>query len=323
MAAEIYSFFPFATKQKNRSPWKTLGKLWVVTSSVHRGAFFLLLLRVDVWSWKKRSVRTRPVAVATYVKRLKGPRLLSSQAIDSLKAVISLMRRPTENAIIHSSQWTRSPNLCRQSFHSLQKKTLFCCFLILTRVCLKKKSLYGIVMGIIGEMKRDKSIGSHSNSSSGGGGGSRSGSSLSSDRPRPLSAFWGGLGKSSSSSSPKSEPVAKGFKLKHSYGGSTGHLDAYGGMVAGMGGGGMRPAVSMPVVAALPAGVPPRTTNTTSSSGNNNSKHRHHRNSLPPLIQHQHQPQQQRANQRPPSRASGLTSRMVNKKKMTQKPLSI
>ena len=53
---------------------------------------------------KKRSVRTRPVAVATYVKRLKGPRLLSSQAIDSLKAVISLMRRPTENAIIHSSQ---------------------------------------------------------------------------------------------------------------------------------------------------------------------------------------------------------------------------
>ena len=203
------------------------------------------------------------------------------------------------------------------------KKTLFCCFLILTRVCLKKKSLYGIVMGIIGEMKRDKSIGSHSNSSSGGGGGSRSGSSLSSDRPRPLSAFWGGLGKSSSSSSPKSEPVAKGFKLKHSYGGSTGHLDAYGGMVAGMGGGGMRPAVSMPVVAALPAGVPPRTTNTTSSSGNNNSKHRHHRNSLPPLIQHQHQPQQQRANQRPPSRASGLTSRMVKKKKMTQKPLSI
>nr|CAG4637178.1 EOG090X09LE [Ceriodaphnia reticulata] len=185
---------------------------------------------------------------------------------------------------------------------------------------------YGIVvvMGIIGEMKRDKSIGSSSSSS--GGGGSRSGSSLSSDRPRPLSAFWGGLGKSSSS--PKSEPVAKGFKLKHSYGGSTGHLDAYGGM-AGMGGG-LRPAVSMPVVA-LPAGVSPssRTTSTTTtttstssssnsgtSSGNNISKHRHHRNSLPPLIQHQHQPhqlqqQQQRPNQRPPSRATtGLTSRM-------------
>lgn len=126
-------------------------------------------------------------------------------------------------------------------------------------------------MGIIGEMKRDKSVGG----SSGGGGGSRSGSSLSSDRPRPLSAFWGGLGKSS----PKSEPVtAKGFKLKHSYGGSTGHLDAYGGM-AGTGSG-MRPAVSMPVVA-LPAGTSPVVTN---SSAANNSKHRQHRNSLPPVI---------------------------------------
>nr|CAG4651145.1 EOG090X09LE [Simocephalus serrulatus] len=163
-------------------------------------------------------------------------------------------------------------------------------------------------MGIIGEMKRDKSVGSSSGSS--GGGGSRSGSSLSSDRPRPLSAFWGGLGKSSS---PKSEPIPKGFKLKHSYGGSTGHLDAYGGM-AGMGGG-MRPAVSMPVVA-LPAGVSPSsrtstTTTATSTSSNNNSKHRHHRNSLPPLIPIQPQ-QRHTPNQRPPSRAlgSGLTSRM-------------
>lgn len=159
-------------------------------------------------------------------------------------------------------------------------------------------------MGIIGEMKRDKSIGG----SSSGGGGSRSGSSLSSDRPRPLSAFWGGLGKSS----PKSEPVPKAFKLKHSYGGSTGHLDAYGG-IAGTGGG-MRPAVSMPVVA-LPAGSSP------SSRTANNSKHRQHRNSLPPLIPIQ--PQQQRhAPNRPPSRAagtnnstsSGLTSRMVKSK---------
>lgn len=166
-------------------------------------------------------------------------------------------------------------------------------------------------MGIIGEMKRDKSVGSSSGSS--GGGGSRSGSSLSSDRPRPLSAFWGGLGKSSS---PKSEPIPKGFKLKHSYGGSTGHLDAYGGM-AGMGGG-MRPAVSMPVVA-LPAGVSPSsrtTTTSSSSSSNNNSKHRHHRNSLPPLIPIQPQQQRHTPNQRPPSRAlgSGLTSRMVKKK---------
>lgn len=180
-------------------------------------------------------------------------------------------------------------------------------------------------------MKRDKSVGSSSGSSGGGGGGgSRSGSSLSSDRPRPLSAFWGGLGKSSS---PKSEPIAKGFKLKHSYGGSTGHLDAYGGMAAGTGGGGMRPAVSMPVVA-LPAGVSPGSrsansstttsgssgtnslTSSTSSTGNNNSKHRHHRNSLPPLIPIQPNQRHTPNGQRPPSRAlpSGLTSRMVKEK---------
>lgn len=151
---------------------------------------------------------------------------------------------------------------------------------------------------------------------------------MSSDRPRPLSAFWGGLG--SKSSSPKSEPVVpKGYKLKHSYGGSTGHLDAYG---AGMGGG-MRPAVSMPVVAAaaaaahhLPVASPSSRNNTTSSSSsgshpisgsnNINKHHRHqqHRNSLPPALI-QHPSLQQRPNQqRPPSRAistGGLTSRMV------------
>ncbi|XP_046454881.1 serine/threonine-protein kinase svkA-like isoform X1 [Daphnia pulex] len=180
-------------------------------------------------------------------------------------------------------------------------------------------------MGIIGEMKRDKSLGSSASSASSG---NRSGSSLSSDRPRPLSAFWGGLG--SKSSSPKSEPVVpKGYKLKHSYGGSTGHLDAYG---AGMGGG-MRPAVSMPVVAAaaaaahhLPVASPSSRNNTTSSSSssgshpisganNINKHHRHqqHRNSLPPALI-QHPSLQQRPNQqRPPSRAigtGGLTSRM-------------
>ena len=164
-------------------------------------------------------------------------------------------------------------------------------------------------MGIIGEMKRDKSLGSSSSASSG----NRSGSSLSSDRPRPLSAFWGGLG--SKSSSPKSEPVVpKGYKLKHSYGGSTGHLDAYGAAM----GGGMRPAVSMPVVAAgahhLP--VPSSRNNPTAISGANNigkhNRHQQHRNSLPPaLIQHPSLPQQ-----RLPSRAiAAQTSRMVKKQK--------
>lgn len=175
-------------------------------------------------------------------------------------------------------------------------------------------------MGIIGEMKRDKSLGSSSSSASSGGGGNRS--SLSNDRPRPLSAFWGGLGSksSSSSSSPKSEPVVpKGYKLKHSYGGSTGHLDAYG---AGMGGG-MRPAVSMPVVAAVPTHpVASPSSRPISNSSSNSKHHRQHRNSLPPaLIQHPSLPhqQQQRSNQQrpPPSRGgttaanTGLTSRMV------------
>lgn len=175
-------------------------------------------------------------------------------------------------------------------------------------------------MGIIGEMKRDKSLGSSSSSTTSSG--NRSGSSLLGDRPRPLSAFWGGLG-SKSSSSPKSEPVVpKGYKLKHSYGGSTGHLDAYAGGL----GGGMRPAVSMPVVAGahLPVASPSSRNNASNAvSGSNNinssSKHRHqqHRNSLPPALI-QHPSLQQRSNQqRPPSRAistttinSGLTSRM-------------
>lgn len=159
-------------------------------------------------------------------------------------------------------------------------------------------------MGIIGEMKRDKSIGSSSGSS-----GSRSSSSLlSSERPRPLSAFWGGLGKSS----PKSEPVPKGYKLKHSYGGSTGHLDAYGMSGVGVGsGGGMRPAVSMPVVA---AGVSPSSRSSSSNKNNSSNNNRHHRNSLPPLIQQQQQQQQQRQAPNQRSRA-GVTShhRMVNK----------
>lgn len=180
-------------------------------------------------------------------------------------------------------------------------------------------------MGIIGEMKRDKSLGSSSSSTTSSG--NRSGSSLLGDRPRPLSAFWGGLG-SKSSSSPKSEPVVpKGYKLKHSYGGSTGHLDAYAGGL----GGGMRPAVSMPVVAGahLPVASPSSRNNASNAvSGSNNinssSKHRHqqHRNSLPPALI-QHPSLQQRSNQqRPPSRAistttinSGLTSRMVKNKK--------
>ena len=126
-------------------------------------------------------------------------------------------------------------------------------------------------MGIIGEMKRDKSLGSSSASS----GGNRS--SLSNDRPRPLSAFWGGLGSKSSSSSPKSEPVVpKGYKLKHSYGGSTGHLDAYG---AGMGGG-MRPAVSMPVVAAVPTHPVASPSSRPISNSGNSKHHRQHRNTV-------------------------------------------
>nr|CAG4636336.1 EOG090X09LE [Eubosmina coregoni] len=160
-------------------------------------------------------------------------------------------------------------------------------------------------MGIIGEMKRDKSglLGGSGRST----GGSSSGTPTQ-QQQRPLS-FWGGLGKSTPS--PKSEPVAKGYKLKQqAYGGSTGHLEyAYGaaaghgghghhfggggaGGVSGNGksigigisggGGGMRPAVSMPVVG-LPVPPPP------SSSS---SKHRH-RNSLPPLIPVQQQQQQQ------------------------------
>lgn len=179
-------------------------------------------------------------------------------------------------------------------------------------------------MGIIGDMKRDKSLGSSSSTSTTSSG-NRSGSSLSSDRPRPLSAFWGGLG-SKSSSSPKSEPVVpKGYKLKHSYGGSTGHLDAYGGGL----GGGMRPAVSMPVVAGahLPVASPGSRNNSGhpisgSNNINSNGNHRHqqHRNSLPPALI-QHPSLQQRSNQqRPPSRAIGtanidsaLAARMVKK----------
>lgn len=162
-------------------------------------------------------------------------------------------------------------------------------------------------MGIIGEMKRDKSglLGGSGRST----GESSSGTPI--QQQRPLS-FWGGLGKSSPS--PKSEPVAKGYKLKQqAYGGSTGHLEyAYGaaaghghhaggvggngkGIGMGSGGGGMRPAVSMPVVA-LPVPPPP-----TSSS----SKHRH-RNSLPPLIPVQKQQQQQS-----PAATKALTARMV------------
>nr|CAG4643350.1 EOG090X09LE [Ilyocryptus agilis] len=123
-------------------------------------------------------------------------------------------------------------------------------------------------------MKRDKSGGSRSSS----------GGSTSSGNPRPLSGFWGGLGKSSPS--PKSEPVAKGYRLKsQAYGGSTGHLDyAYGNVAhhhlhhparQGYQIGGLRPAVSMPVVAAIPpspAGGPPV------------SSRQLHRNSMPPLM---------------------------------------
>ena len=186
------------------------------------------------------------------------------------------------------------------------------CWIVLI-IIIRRRSLWDVSwdMGIIGEMKRDKSLGSSSASS----GGNRS--SLSNDRPRPLSAFWGGLGSKSSSSSPKSEPVVpKGYKLKHSYGGSTGHLDAYG---AGMGGG-MRPAVSMPVVAAVPTHPVASPSSRPISNSGNSKHHRQHRNSLPPaLIQHPSLPhQQQRSNNQqrpPPSRGttanSGLTSRMV------------
>nr|CAG4634921.1 EOG090X09LE [Alona affinis] len=131
-------------------------------------------------------------------------------------------------------------------------------------------------MGIIGEMKRDKS-GSSSNRSGGAG-------SNSSGSGRPLSGFWGGLGKSSSSS-PKSEPVPKGYKLKNSTYGSTGHLDYSG---VGYPGGGMRPAVSMPVVT-LPAQATPlpsgggSAVTSRAKQGHQQAPH-HHRNSLPPLI---------------------------------------
>ena len=135
-------------------------------------------------------------------------------------------------------------------------------------------------MGIIGEMKRDKS-GSNSSSNRSGGAGSNNSSSSSG---RPLSGFWSGLGKSSSAS-PKSEPVPKGYKLKSSAYGSTGHLDYSG---VGYPGGGMRPAVSMPVVT-LPASVTPLPSGgpavmSRAKQGLLHHPHHHHRNSLPPLI---------------------------------------
>nr|CAG4641859.1 EOG090X09LE [Eurycercus lamellatus] len=155
-------------------------------------------------------------------------------------------------------------------------------------------------MGIIGEMKRDKS-GSGSGSSS-----NRSGAS--SNNSRPLSGFWGGLGKSSSSSSaasPKSEPVAKGYKLKpQAYGGSTGQLNyAYPGGV----GGGLRPAVSMPVVT-----IPPSSAASAAAGGpavSSRKSHHHHRNSLPPLIPAQ-LPPTNRTPARPTSVSSTTAARM-------------
>lgn len=152
-------------------------------------------------------------------------------------------------------------------------------------------------MGIIGEMKRDKSGQSSSGSSSNRSGVAGSG--------RPLSGFWGGLGKSSSSS-PKSEPVPKGYKLKSSAYGSTGHLDYSGQGYPG--GGGMRPAVSMPVVT-LPAPVTPLpsgggggpvVTSRNKHGGLLHPNHHHHRNSLPPLI-----PAGSGLSGRPTSRLSG------------------
>lgn len=136
-------------------------------------------------------------------------------------------------------------------------------------------------MGIIGEMKRDKSSGMSGRSSA------------SSDRGRPLS-FWGGLGKSS----PKSEPVPKGFKLKTSYGGSTGHLDAYGGAY---GLGGMRPAVSMPVVAGPAPALAHHAGSSLSSKG---AKRGPQRNSLPPLVA-----PPVRSTERPAPRAASRTVR--------------
>nr|CAG4637917.1 EOG090X09LE [Chydorus sphaericus] len=128
-------------------------------------------------------------------------------------------------------------------------------------------------MGIIGELKRDKS-GGGSHRSAGATSQASSSSSSTTTSSRPLSGFWGGLGKSSPSS--KAEPVVpKGYKLKSSayHGGSTGHLDYSAYNPPGFSGG-MRPAVSMPVVA-LPA-APPK-----SSKQHPNA---HYRNSLPPLV---------------------------------------
>lgn len=131
-------------------------------------------------------------------------------------------------------------------------------------------------MGIIGEMKRDKSSTNGSGGFIGGRSNRSTTSSASSDRPRPLS-FWGGL---SSKASPKSEPVPKGYKLKAAYGGSTGHLDAYGGAYGGAGG--MRPAVSMPVVAG--PGTPQPALATSSLNAKGAKRNHPHRNSLPPAL---------------------------------------
>ncbi len=148
-------------------------------------------------------------------------------------------------------------------------------------------------MGIIGELKRDKS-GGGSHRSAGATSQASSSSSSTTTSSRPLSGFWGGLGKSSPSS--KAEPVVpKGYKLKSSayHGGSTGHLDYSAYNPPGFSGG-MRPAVSMPVVA-LPA-APQK-----SSKQHPNA---HYRNSLPPLVG---------SGQRPLLPTTRPTPRMVKK----------